>query len=87
MSGLGIQAEDDWYRIYVTSSFQLVSVYLRFTHADGDIDIILYDASGDPLASSWSVTDNETINHIVSTGGTYYQRVHYGNKRNAYNLW
>lgn len=87
ISGSGMQADEDWYEIYVTPNYQKVLIDCRFTDADGDIDIALYDASGVRLASSTSVSDNEYIDYTVSSGGTYYIKVYYGDAGNSYNLW
>ena len=88
IDGYGVQADDDYYKIYVTSGYERVIVELEFTHADGDIDMALYNSSGTLLVGSYSSTDNESIDHIVSAGGTYYYiRVYYGNQDNTYNFW
>jgi hypothetical protein len=59
-----------------------VTVDLQFVDSDGDIDIRLTDSSGQTLASSQSTTDNESIDYIVSSSGTYYLRVYFGNAGN-----
>jgi len=87
ISGLGVQRDDDWYRIEVTPGYERVKVDCRFTHSQGDIDIALYDASGTVLASSTSTTDNEYIDHVVPASGAYYIRVFFGNDGNSYDLW
>lgn len=87
IAGLGMQADDDWYKISVTPGYTHVQVDCRFTDADGDIDIQLIDASGTVLAISQSITDNEFINYVVPNDGTYYIRVFYGDKGNTYDLW
>lgn len=87
IDGYGIQADDDWYKIEVTSGFQHVEIDCQFTDSEGDIDIALYDSSGTKLAYSTSTTDNECIEYDVSSGGTYYIRVYYDNEGNQYNLW
>ena len=89
LNGLGIQWDDDWYRIYVTAGYEDVTVYCLFTHADGDIDIGLYNSSGTPLYISNSVTNDEyIIDYTVPSGGAYYYiRVYYGNQGNTYDLW
>jgi len=71
----GIQFDDDWFRIEVTTGFERVVANLTFTHADGDIDLELVDASGNVLATSQSTTDNEQIDFTVSSSGSYYLRV------------
>jgi hypothetical protein len=71
----GIQFDDDWFQISVAAGFNRVVANLTFTHADGDIDLELVDASGNVLATSQTTSDNEQIDFSVSTGGTYYLRV------------
>ncbi len=88
INGYGIQADDDWYKIYVTSGYHRVLIDCRFTDADGDIDIALYNSSRTTrLDRSVSTTNNEYIDYTVPTGGTYYIKVYYGNAGNTYNLW
>lgn len=87
ISGLGVQADDDWYEIEVSSGYERVQVDCQFTDADGDIDIALVNAAGATLDSSTSFTDDEYIDHVVPTSGTYYIWVHYGNAGNTYDLW
>ena len=83
-----IQADDDWYIITVTAAWNRVQIDCRFTDADGDIDIALYDSAGVGLASSTSTTDNEYIDYVVDpAGGTYYIRVYYDDAGNEYDLW
>ncbi len=45
IDGLGVQSDDDWYQIDVTPGFERVIVELQFTHANGDIDLLLLNAS------------------------------------------
>jgi hypothetical protein len=87
IDGLGVQLDDDWYRIDVDSGFERVQVDLLFTHADGDIDVCLFDGFGVGLTCSTSTTDNEFIDTEVPGPGTYYIKVYYGNAGNTYDLW
>lgn len=87
IDGLGIQANEDWYQIDVTSGQERVCVELLFTHADGDIDLALVDASNKTLAVSTSSTDDEHIDYVVSASGTYYIRVYFANAGNTYDMW
>jgi hypothetical protein len=87
IAGDGIQLDEDWYQISVTSGFTNVLVDLQFIDAEGDIDIQLVDSTGAVLQGSYSTTDDESINYIVPAGGIYYLRVYYGNAGNAYDLW
>ena len=63
----------DWYKAYFPNN-GTPDQYLSalFDHQDGDIDIELYDSSGDLIRSSESSTDNELIYLSDITGGSYY---------------
>ena len=88
ITGLGIQADEDWYQIDVTLEGGIVNlaVNLQFTHADGNIDLALYDASGTLLASSSSTTDNEYITYLGFASDTCYIRVYNSDAGNTYDL-
>ncbi len=86
IDGLGVQSDNDWYKIFVEEGFENLVVDLQFTHADGDIDIQVLDENGNGITSSAGVVDNEYINTILSGGGTYYLRVYYDNAGNTYDL-
>lgn len=86
ISGLGKQSDEDWYKIYVNSGDTNIQAELTFTHADGDIDLVLYDPSGSFLISSRSSTNDEYIDYEVTQEGFYYLKVYYGNNGNSYNL-
>ncbi|NIQ05724.1 MAG: hypothetical protein GWO20_08360, partial [Candidatus Korarchaeota archaeon] len=86
----GVQADEDWYEIYVNAGSEQLLVNLTFTHANGDIDIQVYNSGGDLVTGSASTTNNEYINYILSTNGTYYLRIYYwagGGTGNTYDLW
>ena len=85
--GYGIQNDNDWYKIHVTSGSERILVDLRFTHNEGDIDLSLFDADGNMLDYSNSITDNEYIDYEVPAGGDYYLKVYYDNAGNQYDLW
>ncbi len=86
IDGLAVQGDDDWYEIYVESGYERLVVDLQFTHAQGDIDLGVYDANGDLLTSSRGVSDNESIDTVLPNAGTYYLKVFYGDGENSYNL-
>jgi len=87
IDGLGVQADDDWYEIYVDPGNEFLQVTLTFSHAEGNIDIDVYDASLSNIAGSLSVTDNEYINTIVPTSGIYYLEIYGSGAGNEYDLW
>ncbi len=68
---------DDWYK-FPASASQRISVTARFRDYDGDMDIKLYK-EGDYssyVASSASVTDNESFTYTPTTDGYYYLKVY-----------
>ncbi len=88
IDGNGIQADSDWYQIFVNPGDEEVKVEAQFTHSEGNIDLALYNSSGTVLASSESTTDDESIDHVVPAGGiNYYISVYGGNQGNLYDLW
>ena len=87
IDGHGIQADDDWYQIEVMPGRERVLVDCQFTHADGDIDIELRDSLGNWVDDSTGIWDDEFIDHIVDSGGTYYIKVFLENRGNTYDLW
>lgn len=87
INGFGIQSDDDWYKIDVTSGYENVLVDCQFTHSAGDIDIALYNASGNELTSSTSTSDDEYIDCVVPSPGIYYIKVYYDDAANTYDLW
>ncbi|MEI6972434.1 MAG: matrixin family metalloprotease, partial [bacterium] len=86
IGGLGLQRDVDWYRIDVDPSRLNVDVECTFSHAAGDIDLQLTDASGNLLGVSQGVTDNERISVRVPSSGIHYIAVYYENKGNSYDL-
>jgi hypothetical protein len=85
--GDGRQTDNDWYRINVLPGFNEISIDCTFIHADGDINIALYDGRGYLKATSATATDNESIATVVdSEGGNYHIRVYGDNSSNTYNL-
>ena len=87
-NGLGIKANDDWYEILIPSGFEHIMVDLIFCHANGDIDIEIWDGNGPiPGASSTDVLDNEFIDFwLPPGGGVHYIHIYYDNFGNTYDL-
>ena len=65
--------DEDWFLVSGTQG-ELLTIEAMFTHADGDIDLKLYDGSDfeNALASSVSVSDNETLSYMADSSGSYY---------------
>jgi hypothetical protein len=68
----------DWYRVAAART-----VTIRFRHADGDLDLVAYDAAGVRVATSDGITDQERV--AVPAGGAV-QVIGYGGATNAYTL-
>lgn len=68
----------DWYRVAAARA-----VTIRFRHADGDLDLVAYDAAGARVATSDGITDQERV--AVPAGGAV-QVIGYGGATNAYTL-
>ena len=77
----------DYYKIDVEAGTETVIIECQFTHADGNIDIGLYDADGNWLAGTWSDDDNESLQYTVPSSGTYYIGVYGEARGNTYDLW
>jgi hypothetical protein len=76
---------DDWYRVTPATRARL-TVDASFVNSQGDVNLALYDAHLNLLASSVSTTDQEQVSAIVRAGHSYYikaygQRATYSNRR------
>lgn len=67
--------DDDFIEIPMTGAGR-IEVDLLFTHADGDIDMTLFDPAGATVRTSASATDDESIAVDVTASGTYVLRVY-----------
>lgn len=87
-------ADEDWYWVYLYEG-QTVVVDLTFIHANGDLDLKLYDSEVTPdtlfehqLASSVTVTDNEHLEYTAEMDSDFNIRVYGWNlqDRTTYSL-
>ena len=67
----GISNDEDWYKIIVTAGNTSIQVDLSWS-GTADVDLELYDAAGNPLATSWFGSNVENIDIDVFNAGTYY---------------
>jgi hypothetical protein len=86
LDGTGIQKDDDWFRIAARADTVELRASISFTHADGDIDLAVYNAAGGLIQRSTSSTDNEGIVYLNPTAGDYFVRVYNGDAGNEYDL-
>lgn len=68
--GIACPNDQDWFGISVVAG-EVISAILKFNHADGDLDMALYDPAGILLESASSSSDNEIITHTASQSGIY----------------
>ncbi|GAH05443.1 unnamed protein product, partial [marine sediment metagenome] len=86
INGLGAQYDYDFYEITVSSGDQHLQVDVIFTAASGDIDIEVLNDLYYPVAVNHTMTDNEYIDVIVPTPGTYFIWIYGYSTGNTYNL-
>ena len=86
-SGLTIHnsTDEDWFCFWINQSAQFW-FNITFIHANGDIDMTLYDATGNTITSSTGVSNSESVSDIVTTSGIYCVKVYgYSSAVNYYN--
>jgi hypothetical protein len=83
----GLKCEDDdWFKVTLSGT-GTITVKIDFRNSEGDLDLVLQDASGTQLAISESTADNETFTKPSLAAGTYYVRVFgYNGAKAAYAL-
>ena len=73
LSGLGIQADDDYYILDVPVGADSVQIFVAFDHDQGDMDLFVFDASQVAVEAVRTATDNEFISLPTSAlGGAMY---------------
>ncbi len=87
----GVQSDEDWYSIDVTSGYRRVLTSLRFYNTGFataiDLNMELLDSNGISIASSTNASGiNESINVVVPAAGTYHLHVFGDNNRDGYAL-
>lgn len=76
IADLRLLDQADWYSFQMTAAGTTShSVGIRFKHAEGDLDLKLFNARGQELRSSTGVVDNETVSLNGLAAGTYYVQV------------
>lgn len=67
----------DWYK-FTTGAIGSNDAYLRiaFSHAQGDLDLRLFNAAGTQVGASLGGTDGESISLAGLAAGTYYVQVY-----------
>ena len=86
-SGLTIHSttDTDWFCFWINQTAQFW-FNITFIDANGDIDLRLYDSSGNQLTSSTSVSNSESVTQYVTTSAFYCAEVYgYSGAINYYN--
>lgn len=80
--------DEDWFKFTtVAASTQAHSVRIQFLHANGDLELQLYNSSQQVLRSATSSNDNESLSLDGLAAGTYYLRVYgHNGATNSYSL-
>ncbi|MGJ8640311.1 MAG: hypothetical protein ACSHYA_13060 [Opitutaceae bacterium] len=88
ISGLGIQADSDYYSLAIPPDAERVQVFASFIDAEGDIDIQVFDENLNLLALSISVSDNELVQAVVNpdANSRIFIWVYFANAGNEYDL-
>jgi len=88
VNGPGIQADSDYYRLNVPDNATRLQVILDFTHAEGDIDLAVYNQDFQLLGASISITDDEFVQFALNSeeNSFYYLLVYFGNAGNEYDM-
>jgi hypothetical protein len=76
-ANLVLADSNDWYRFTTTGRGSSANrVGITFRHANGDLDIELYNSSGRRIGISNGVGNSESISMAGMASGTYYLRVY-----------
>jgi hypothetical protein len=78
LAGASIHAagDEDWYRFEIVAASKWEHfVEIQFSHALGDLDAEVYDASGTLMSASRSTLNSERLFLFDQPAGTYYLRV------------
>ncbi len=67
--------DEDWYAVTLAPGGS-VNVQTFFTDADGDLNLQVLDGNGTLVASSSSITNDESVAYTSASGGTFYVRAY-----------
>jgi hypothetical protein len=80
-------ATDSDYFAVQADAGDTITADIAFSHANGDLDMVLLDADGNALDGSASVSDDENIEYTVTESGTYYVEVYaFSGAPNSYDI-
>lgn len=67
---------NDWYQFSLGGTSNQGTVEIRFEHDLGDLEMVLFNASGTPISSSLGTGDRETVSLAGRPAGQYYIQVY-----------
>ncbi|MCO6455655.1 MAG: hypothetical protein J5I93_10210 [Pirellulaceae bacterium] len=67
--------DQDWFRFQVPLLATL-RIDVAHLHAEGDLDMVLYDDDLEILAASSTISDNESLQATLEPGRTYYLQIY-----------
>ena len=80
------RTDEDYFAVD-TDAGDVIEADITFSHYEGDLDLQIVDESGSTVASSISISDDESLAHETETGGTYYVVVYgYSGAVNDYDI-
>lgn len=86
-AGLQICSDNADYFTIALGPQETLTVDVLFSHAAGDLDVVLLDSAEAVVATSQSTNDNENIEYRSEDGGTFTLQVYgFNNAENGYQL-
>jgi len=86
INGLGLQYDNDWYRITIDSVRTHLYVLVTYDYQEGPVGIEIYKWDYSKITSNFTMSDNEFISYKLPSNGTYYIRIIGDTSGNVYNL-
>jgi len=83
----GIQYNNDFFLVEVNKGFERFRVCLIYDISEGRMGFKIYDYNYKEITGNFTLSDNDYINYILPSNGTYYIRVYGDNSGNTYNLF
>jgi hypothetical protein len=84
---LGVQYNNDFYFLEIHEGFERLRVLIVYDFAEGVMGLEIYDHEMTKITGNFTMSDNEYIDYVVPSNGTYYIRVFGDDTGNTYNLF
>ncbi|MFX1329523.1 MAG: hypothetical protein ACFE91_15455 [Promethearchaeota archaeon] len=83
----GLQYDDDWYEIFVYEEELQLGLAVIYDFQEGFVGVRIYDEDLVLITKNSTMKDNEFINYVLPSNGTYYIRIFGYDTGNVYDLW